>query len=468
MMNRLQLIAGACLPLLLAACVTTPPVPTPAMPEAWIAPLPHQGSVSDLAYWWELQGDPLLVRLIGAAQEVSPTLAMAASRIEQARATRVASGAALLPTLDAGASIGRSSQQSLLPLGTTSQAGLQAAWEIDLFGGRHAARNAAQARFEGAQAGWHDARVAVAAEVASQYYDYRACEKLLAVSRADARSRAESSRLVQLSTAAGFQSPASAGLARASAAEGNARATQQQAQCDIIIKALVALTAIEEAALRRQVAEVPGLLPPAAAISIASLPAQILAQRPDVFGAEREVMAAAADVGVAKAQRYPHLSLTGSIGKASFRSDGANITGDTWSIGPLALTVPLFDGGRRSANADAAAARYTEAVAKYRASVRQAVREVEEALVKLQSTADRANDAATAVEGYRASFNGIEARYQNGLASLVELEDARRIRLSAETALIGLQRERVAAWIALYRAAGGGWTSAAPTLAEKQ
>jgi multidrug efflux system outer membrane protein len=102
-------------------------------------------------------------------------------------------------------------------------------------------------------------------------------------------------------------------------------------------------------------------------------------------------------------------------------------------------------------------------VIKYRGSVRQAVREVEEALVNLQSTGARTDDAQVSLEGYRTAFRATEDRYKNGLASLLELEDARRTRLAAENAVITLQRERSAAWIALYRAAGGGWSSAAAT-----
>ena len=119
--------------------------------------------------------------------------------------------------------------------------------------------------------------------------------------------------------------------------------------------------------------------------------------------------------------------------------------------------MPLFDGGRRAALTDAAQARYDEAAALYRAKVRQAVSEVEQALVRLQSTAERNASARTAAEGYRASFDATEARWRGGLASLVELEDARRTALAAENALVALQHERQASWIALYRAAGGGW-----------
>jgi outer membrane protein TolC len=117
----------------------------------------------------------------------------------------------------------------------------------------------------------------------------------------------------------------------------------------------------------------------------------------------------------------------------------------------------LFDAGRRAAAVDAAQALYEEAATQYAARVRQAVREVEEALVNLESARDRGEDVRTAVEGYRASFAATESLYRSGLGSLIELEDQRRVALAAEITLVNLQRERIAAWIALYRALGGGW-----------
>jgi NodT family efflux transporter outer membrane factor (OMF) lipoprotein len=451
----------------LAGCATQAPAPHVAAqaPQQWQAPLPHNGSQADLASWWKQQSDTLLVQLIESAQTVSPTVASAGSRIAQSRSERVAAGAALAPSLDAAASVSRSNQQSALPTGTTSQAALQASWEIDLFGGKRAARDAAQARLDSAHAGWHDARVSVAAEVANQYYGLRACEQLLAVAKQDAASRADTARLTELSAKAGFQSPASMALARASAADGNSRYIAQRAACDVDVKALVALTAMPEPELRQKLAA--GVQSAAAAvaaapsIAIAELPARTLSQRPDVFTAEREVTAASADVGSAQAQRYPRLTLSGAVGVANFRTGGENTKTDTWNIGPVSLTLPIFDAGTRRANVDAASARYDSAVSAYRATVRQAVSEVEQALVNLDATGERATDAQTALEGYRANFTAVEDRYKNGLASLFELEDARRTRLSAEQTVINLQRERSAAWVALYRAAGGGWT--APT-----
>lgn len=471
-MKTMQRIACGGMPLWLAACAIQAPPATnifAATPLQWhaalpadngVAGMPHNGTLTDLSQWWEQQGDPLLVQLIAAAQAVSPTIASAKSRIEQAQAARVSAGAALLPSLDASLSASRSSAQPPLPMATVAQGGLQSSWELDLFGGNRAARDGTQARLEGAQAGWHDARVAVAAEVADQYYSVRACEKLLAVTRSDTASRVETSRLLQLSAAAGFEASATAALARASAAEGNGRVTLQHTQCDLGIKALVALTALAEPELRQKLAATPGDLPQSATLNIASLPAQILAQRPDVFRAESEVTAASAELGSTQALRYPRLTLSGSVGVANFRTGGVSTNLNTWSIGPLALTLPLFDSGKRAANIAAAQARYDEAVAQYRDRVRQAVREVEQALVNLQSTAARNEDARAAVDGYLASFNATESRYSSGLASLVELEEARRTRLAAEVALVTLQRERVAAWIALYRAAGGGWSKA--------
>jgi outer membrane protein, multidrug efflux system len=490
-MNSTLRIVLVLLPLWLAGCATSsaPRAVSAPVPAQWLAPLPplpqevsfaptakqpHNASLSALTQWWQQQGDPLLVDLISAAQAVSPTVASARSRIEQSRAARVAAGAALTPTLDASVSASRgntsSSQSSqaaqqpgapgAAPIATMTQAGLQAAWEIDLFGGNRASQDAASERLAGAQAQWHDARVSVAAEVANQYYALRSCRQLAQITQADAASRQETARLSTLSTQAGFTAPATNALARASAFEGSGRATQQRAQCALDVKALVAMTGLPEPEIQSKMAVAQQTRAQTATISIASVPADALAQRPDIFSAEREVAAASADIGSAQAQRYPRLSLSGAIGRTGIRSSGESVSLDTWFIGPLALTLPLFDGGRRAANVDAAKARYDEAAALYRARVRQAVREVEEALVTLQSTAGRETDAQGAVAGFQASFTGTEARYQSGLAGLVELEDARRSLLAAQITQASVQRERRAASVALYRAMGGGWTPA--------
>lgn len=513
---RHQRLLSIALPVLLSAagCASfgpdKPPSEVPALAATaaprWFAALPHEGRLADLSAWWAQLDDPLLVELIDASQSVSPTLASALSRIEQARAARVAADAALLPTLSGFGAAQRSNTQSGVPQAvTTAQLGLQTAWELDVFGGNRQAASAAAIRLRNAQVGWHDARVSVAAETANSYAALRTCEQLLAVAGNDARSRSESSRLTDLSTRAGFSAPATAALARASAAEAAARLTQQRAACDTEVKTLVALTGLPEPELRRRLggsaststsqaqgqgqgqgqvqgqvaaagtsasAPAPGYaessasavpLFTSAAFAVDELPAQVLAQRPDIYLAELEIAAASSDIGVARADRFPRLSLSGSIAAGAVRLAGETSRLSTWSIGPLSLSVPLLDGGRGAANVKAAEARYEEAVALYGSRVRQAVREVESALVALDSARSRSGDARVASEGYRASFTATEARYRGGLASLVELEDARRSALASETALVSLQREQIGAWISLYRAAGGGWTRPAPS-----
>ena len=466
---------------LLAGCaVTSPPGAVGAdLPPQWYAAVPaptldagvaHDASLSGLSRWWQLQNDALLVELIDAAQRVGPSVITARANIAQARAARSISGGALLPSLDGVGSVSRgSAAQGGAPSGggpgslvsTTAQLGLQASWEVDVFGKNAAKRDAAQERLMASQAQWHDARVVVAAEVASQYYSLRSCEKQLAVTARDAQSRAETSRLTALATQAGFGAPAVAALARASAAEGASRLTQQRAQCAVRVKALVALTALDEPLLAQKLArsliDSPDGPPQQPIMNVASVPAQAIGQRPDVYSAARDVSAASFDVGSAAAARLPRLTLAGNIGTGRTRASGMSQSFDTWSFGPLSLTLPLLDGGISRGNLDIANARYEEAVGKYKSVVRLAVREVEEALVNLQSTADRAGDTETAAEGYRASFAGTEARYKAGLASLVELEESRRTLLAAQSALLTLQLERRNAWIALYRVLGGGW-----------
>lgn len=433
-----------------------------ALPGQWHTPRPHGASVVGLSHWWQRFDDPLLVRLVTAAQEASPSIADAQSRIAQAVALRVGTNAALLPSVSAtaGGSRGRSDvYQSVL---THASVGLQTAWEVDVFGGQRAAANAALARQQGAQAQWHGARVTVAAEVANAYTFLRACEAITAQLESDAASRAETARLTMRIVESGLQAPAVAALASASAAQGQMYLVQQKAACSIQTKSLVALTAIPEPELRTLLDTSHGNIPQAPAFSPDEVPAQALAQRPDLASAAQEVIAASADISASNAQRYPRITLGGSIGAMRVQAGQASNDGTVWSLGPIQLTLPIFDAGVRHANLQAAQTRHAAATASYRAALRTAVREVEQALVALHSTASRAQDAQAAADGFRASFVAVQARQRSGLASLFELEDARRSDVQAQTALIELQRDRSLAWIALYRALGGAWDTSAP------
>jgi outer membrane protein TolC len=176
-----------------------------------------------------------------------------------------------------------------------------------------------------------------------------------------------------------------------------------------------------------------------------------------VHAAERSVLAAAADQQQSAARERPQIVLAGSLGAQASRSAGTSSDGTTWTLGPLAVTFPLWDGGARRAGTAAARAAYDEAVAGYQGTLRRALREVESALVALDSASVRQADAEAAARDFEASLRATEARWRGGLASQFELEDARRSALAAQNVLIELQRERASAWVTLWRALGGGF-----------
>lgn len=461
--------AAACAALALLGCASPgsssggpAAAPSVQLPDHWAAPVPADGApAADLADWWQRFGDTELPTLVAEAQAASPTLSAALARIEQARASRVAAGAALLPTVSAVGSVSQGRAAPKQPITGNASLGAQAAWEIDLFGANAAGRDAAQARLDGARAGWHDARTAVAAEVATSYVALRGCEAQLVQTRIDADSRAETTRLTELSAKAGFTAPADAALARASAAQARTLVVSQRAACDTLLKSLVELTDVAEPTLRARLAPGTARLPVPQALPVRALPAQLLAQRPDLAAAARQVAAAAADRRQSQARQLPQVALSGSLAAATLRTGGESINGAVWSLGPLSVSFPVFDGGARAAATSAAAAAYDDAVASYRAQVRRALREVEVSLVALQSTTEREADVRAAAQDFEASLRATEQRQKGGLASLFDLETARRNAVVAQTTLIDLQRERSAAWISLYRALGGGFDEAA-------
>lgn len=487
--------ALALLPLALVACaVSSPPTSVSvAAPAAWQTGLtpaatpvsaPHGGSAAQLKAWWQQWNDPLLLDLLEQAQQASPSVAAAATRVAQARQTVVVATAAGSPSVNASVGAGRGVNMVNMPPASTFSLGVQAAWELDLFGAQQAASNAADQRLQAAGAQWHEARVAVAAELARQYTGWRACQLALRITQDDARSRSAIAQLTDARARAGFEAPANAALVQASAAQGRMNTVQQQARCDTALKGLVALAGVDEAALHVQLMgnkkvanssfnksdtatfdykfqALPVLPPTTLPVGV---PAQLLAQRPDVFAAQRAVAAASADVGSAEADRYPRLGLSGNITALNTRGVGGD--GTTWSVGPLQLSVPWFDAGRRAGQVKVQHAAYEEAVVAYRASVRTAVREVEQALVELNSTAARQADAAVATQGFVRALQAATDRHRAGLGSLLELEDVRRSALAAELALAELSRDRLLAWVDLYRALGGGWSAAETTAAD--
>ncbi len=448
---------------LLAGCTTIQPDAALAQPAAarWQAPLPHGGDTQRLADWWQRFDDPLLPALIHDAQAGSPSLAQAVARVNQARATLAQSRSATWGLTGSAPGTRAAAGGTGFIAVSSAQVGVDARWELDLFGGLRFGIVAAQARADQAQLAWHEARVSLAVELAKTYVGLRACEAAVALTEQAMLSQQASTRLTLERVRVGFEAPANGALAEAVAAESASRLIGQRADCDTAIKALVSLTGQGEPALRERLSERHAVLPNPALFNVAGLPADLLRQRPDLAVAERELVAAAAEVGVAEAQHYPWLSFSGNLGAGFIGAAGQTRHAAAWGFGPT-LVLPMLDQGRAKAGAQAANARYDEARAAMDARLRGAVREVEEALVRLSAAQHRQADAARAALAYRTVLDAAQQRWSGGAASLADLEEVRRQALAAQSGLLAVQRDRVSAWIALYRALGGGWQAGSP------
>lgn len=444
---------------LLVGCATVGPdyvKPDVALPATWQAPRPHGGQLSQMADWWAQFNDPVLAQLQKAAQDNSPSLGKAAAAIQSARASVTVNRSAGLPSLSANASSTRSADQTgSTGVSTATSAGFDASWEVDLFGSVRRNVESGQATLQAKQADWHDARISLAAEVAGDYVDYRACRLKQAAYQDQALSYQQTLRLTRVSVQSGFSAPSDLMLAKASAASASSSATAQRATCDVLVKTLVSATGLPESQVRTLLGEQAEAMPNPAEYSLDALPASVIVQRPDVISAERQVASTLAKIGVAEANRWPTFTITGSISAATT----AGLATTPWSLVP-AISLPLFQGGSLTAKVASARADYDSAVASYTSTVRNAVFEVEQALVNLDSAALRERDAQTSAEQYRQYVAASEVSWRSGLGSLQDLETARRSYLSAELSRIELQQTRVTQWITLYKAMGGGWQGA--------
>lgn len=449
----------------LAGCATVGPdhrEPVAAIATQWSGPSPHGGQVRQLAQWWQQFDDTVLLSLQRAAETDSPSLATAWANVEISRAALRSAGAGALPSVSGSGSVSRARQQGT-PAATTSTGKLDASWELDLFGKVSRSVESAQAQIDARRGDWHDARVTLAAEVATTYVEYRACGLLVDVYEQELVSIEQTTQATQSLVRAGLSPRTDAALAEATQASTTSALIGQRSQCALLVKSLSTLTGLQDAELRSLLASggtsnTHTGLPTAPTFAVDRVPADVLRQRPDLAARERDLAAASAKVGIAIADLYPSLQLGGSIGLSAVGGASSGL----WSFAP-SISLPLFDGGGRQAAVASARASHELAYAQWRDAVRNAVAEVEKALVRLADANQRVVQADRAAQAYRRYLAGADAERRAGTVSLLSFEEARRQSLSAQLALIGLQRDQVTDWIALYKALGGGWDRASTT-----
>lgn len=444
----------------LAGCMSlAPKYERPQAPVAAsfpeLAPSAATGAAASSIAWQQFFADARLKQLIELALANNRDLRVAILNIEQARAQYQIRRADTLPTVGLGVS-GNRATEGEDSIRTTYSAGLAvSAFELDLFGRVRNLSEAALAQFLATEEARKATHISLVASVANAYLQLLADEELLALTQKTLDARLESLKLVQLKYDNGVVSKLD--LQQSLSLVDSARVTlaQQQrlrAQDTNLLTLLVGSTLPETLAPGATLAgtvlsELPG-----------GLPSDLLAVRPDIRAAEQQLIAANANIGAARANFFPRISLTGSAGSVSSELSGLFKSGSFgWSFAPQ-MVLPIFDYGRNSATLGSAKAGRDIAVAQYEKSIQTAFREVADGLAGQATFSEqlRAQRAVAAAEAER--FNLSDLRYRSGAASYLDLLDAQRSLFAAQQAAVQANLQRLQNQVTLYRVLGGGWT----------
>jgi len=455
---------------LLAGCAVGPDYSPPeiAVSDAWLEA--HSPEPVD-PHWWTNFGDPVLTGLIERGLAESPGIAEAQARVAEARALREAAQGGRLPEggLGASASENRVSENAQFPVANIPgfpidyplyDVGFDASWEIDLWGGTGRAVESAAAMEEAATWGARDVQVTLVAELARTYVDYRAAQANVASWEEQAEAYGEVARLTRLLHEAGEANRITAD--RATTEAGRARAELRQAQADVASAeyGLAVLVGVAPEALLPELQAGSAPVPAAPEVIASGVRSELLARRPDIRRAERELAAATANIGVATAELYPSLSLVGGIGlQAQEPGDLAEGGSLRYSVGP-SFRWPLFSLGRIRAQVRAADARAEAAAARYEAAIVGALGDSENAANRFAAAEIFAQLAALALTREETAYGLAALRTERGEDSLLALAEA-EIRLAkVRQQDIVARAQHSSAAIALYKALGGGWEAA--------
>lgn len=472
----------------------------------------------DLAHWWASLNDPTLDSLIERAVSSNLDLRMAEARVREARAQRGIVAADLWPQVSGGGgytyrgdslnarshaegasagwknqaigtavravggqivgagggSIAQTAVEALgsgisnasranvgqLPRSTNLfQAGFDASWEIDVFGGVRRAVEAAEADIQAAEEDRRDVLVTLLAEVARNYVELRSVQRRLEIAAENIAVQADTVELTRTLAAAGLTSDLDVAQAEAQLASTRSQVPVLETLQRQIMHQLGVLLAQSPASLVEELSR-PGSLPPTPMEVPAGVPSDLLRRRPDIRRSEREVAAATARIGVATADLFPRFSLTGSFGVQTqdvrHMLDSKSLFG---TVGP-SVSWPIFEGGRIRANIEVQNAREAQALAFYGRSVLTALAEVEDALVAYTQERVRYEHLTEAVRANRQAADLAHERYSKGIESFLVVLESERSLYASEDALVISQGQAVNDLIAVYKALGGGWAEA--------
>ena len=454
--------AAAALTLVLSACGSMAPdyqrpaAPVPAQLPA--AGLTASAGVAADVPWQSFFTDANLHKLIGLALANNRDLRVALLNVEQARATVDVRKADRWPTLNAGLGLSRGTVSSGATTTSWNAGLLVSSYELDLFDRLRSQSDAAFAQYLATTEAGKTAQISLIGSVANAYFALQADAALLNLVQQTLKTREESLRLIQLRFDKGASSQLDLSQAQSlveAARVSLAQTTRLRLQDENALNLLLGQTAPAELIQ-------PGSLStePMAAVPI-GLSSELLLRRPDVAQAEQQLLAANANIGVARAAFFPKIALTASAGSVSSELDKLFSSGTfAWNLAPQ-LLMPLFDKGRSEANLASAKAAREVAVAQYEKAIQVAFREVADALAGRATLADqlKAQQALTQAETVRTGL--VDLRYKNGASSYLEVLDAQRSLFAAQQAELQLRAQVLQNQAALYRVMGGGWTAEA-------
>ena len=450
--------------LLLSGCVTGPdhtPPQTP-LPEKFAEGGKKSNGEVAMAAWWTAFNDRRLNGLVEQGLDQNLDVLQALERISAAQANVVVAGAGGLPSLNL------SGDESLSKTGgtgdyvtrttdttSTASGGLSVSWLLDLFGQYRRAKEGATASLDAAYASADVAKLSYLSDLVTSYINARYYQERIAIARKNLASRRETLDLTKLQLEAGAASRLdvvqSEGLVNSTLADLPGLETNFRQSAHHI----ATLLGLPASALIADLQK--GAPQPIARRSVnAGVPADLIRNRPDIRKAERELAAAVAEIGVAEAQLYPSITLGGSISPSwvSTKSLAGSVT--SWSFGP-SLTLPILDGGRLKANVDIAESSARGAYLAWKASVLNAVEEVENALAAVNRDSQTVNALTATVRSYEEALSLSTASYKDGASSLLDVLDAQRSVSTAQASLAQAVQQMAADYVALNVAIGGGY-----------
>ena len=434
--------------LLLPGCANLPSADTPPAEVEYSAPL-TSGS------WWTRFNDPDLTQLVNQALAANTSIRTAQAALQQSRALRDVNVASTGPSVSLSGSAQRA-QTEFTDASNSFKAGLDARWEMDVFGANRSSNLASESDVQTAAANLRDVQVSVAAEVALAYIQLRGVQAQLGVAQANLASQQETLQITQWRAQAGLVTSLEVEQAQTSVAQTAAQIPALQTTLAKARHGLAVLTGQRPLDLDSLLSPVKPLPQTTLALT-EQIPADTLRQRADVRAAEHRISAALARVDAADARRYPSFSLGGSLSLSALTLAGLS-NGATLASSLLgSLSVPLFDGGAIKSQVLAQEASLEQARAAYQNTVLTALKEVEDALVSLKNNLARLNLQQLAASSARNANLLAQNRYASGLIDFQTVLQTQRTLLSAQDSATSLQADIGADQVRLIKALGGGW-----------